>query len=157
MTRCPMVAVADGTPRALVVRQPASIGMAFRGQQLFTAIGAVAGRRGPAGQSGSALPGVSFAYGDASPLLIHTFDEPFLLAALQLVIQQGFDGEGAQLVLRTQDGQVLMAADQSAPALVATFETTPATQMPAGSSIYLDIIPGVGATSGAGQVLLNLH
>ena len=118
------------------------------------------GAQGPAGrpgQSGSGLPAVSFAYGDASPMLVHTFDGPALLADLQLVIQQPFDGAGAQLVLRDQDGQVLMAADQNAPAMEATFETTPAAQLAAGSAIYLEITPGSGATTGAGQILLNLH
>lgn len=123
----------------------------------FTILAGQRGSTGQAGASGSALPAVNFAYGDASPMLIHTFDSPALLAELQLVIQQPFDGAGAQLVLRTQDSQILMAADQNAPGLVATFETTPAAQMPAGSAVYLEITPGSGATTGAGQILLNLH
>lgn len=151
------LALADQAPRAIALQARERFGMAFRGQQLFTAIGAVAGRRGATGPSGSALPAISFGYGDASPRLIHVFDEPALLAELQLVVQEPFDGEGAELLLRTQSGQVLLDSDQNAPGLVATFETTPAAQLPAGTAIYLDITPGLGATTGAGQVLLNLH
>lgn len=151
------LAVADLAPRALSLQPRESFGMAYQGLRLFTAIGAVAGRRGAIGPSGAALPAVAFSYRDATPMLIHVFDEAALLAELQLVIQQPFDGEGAQLVLRTQSGHVLMAADQNAPTIEATFETTPAAQLPAGTSIYLDITPGPGATAGDGQVLLNLH
>lgn len=120
-------------------------------------IAVAAGRRGPAGPSGSALPPISFGYGDATPRLIHAFDAPAMLAELQLVIQQPFDGEGATLRLRTDTGLVLMNTDQNAPDLAATFETTPAAKLPAGTLLYLDITPGAGATTGAGQILLNLH
>ncbi len=151
------LAIDDAAPRALALQPRQSFGMAFQGQRQFTAIGGVAGRRGAIGPSGSALPAISFGYGDASPRLIHVFDEQSLLAELQLVIQQPFDGEGATLRLRTGTGLVVMDTDQNAPALAATFETTPGAQLPAGTGLYLEIIPGAGATAGAGQVLLNLH
>jgi hypothetical protein len=115
------------------------------------------GPAGPPGLSGSAPPGVPFGFGDASPSLVHTFAASAMLATLQLVIEEPFDGVGAALRLRTDDGLVLMEADQNAPGIPAMFETTPATQLPAGTAIYLEINPGAGATTGAGQVLLNLH
>lgn len=48
------LAVADLAPRALSLQPRESFGMAYQGQRMFTAIGAVAGRRGQQGIPGPA-------------------------------------------------------------------------------------------------------
>lgn len=48
------LALADQAPRAIALQARERFGMAFRGQQLFTAIGAVAGRPGPPGEGAAA-------------------------------------------------------------------------------------------------------
>lgn len=48
------LSVADMEPRALALQPREQIGMAFQGQRQFTAVGAVAGRRGPIGEPGPA-------------------------------------------------------------------------------------------------------
>lgn len=149
--------VADDGPRGLALQQRERFGMAFQGQRQFAAVGAVAGRRGQVGPSGSALPAIPFSYGDVSPRSVFTFEEGALLAELQLIIDTPFDGEDPALLVRTGDGLVLMGSDQNAPALVATFETTPAAQLPAGTQLFIETTPGPGATAGAGKLLLNLH
>lgn len=150
------LSLADGAPRAIALQVPSRTGMAFAGDRRFTAIGAVAGQRGKSGPAGNATPPVAFSFGDASPRLLRTLDDAALLSELKLIIDNEFDGEGAVLRLRA-DSLVLMDFDQNAPAYAATYETTPGVSLPAGTGIYIDITPGSGATSGAGQVLLNLH
>lgn len=151
------LAVDDLAPRAIALQVPGQFGMAFQGRRLFTAIGAVAGRRGERGPSGSAIPAIAFSFGDASPRLLHTFDDAVMLADIAMVIDEPFDGAGAALRVLTGGGLVLLDADQNAPALAATFEATPSAQLAAGAGIWLEITPGAGATAGAGKILLTVH
>ena len=52
---------------------------------------------------------------------------------------------------------MLVSAEQNSTKFPATYETTPAAQLPAGTEIYLEITAGAGATTGAGKVLINLN
>lgn len=116
-----------------------------------------AGLRGPKGDSGATLPPIPFSFGDASPRQVHLLTVQQLLVSLQVVVVTAFDGDSAALRLRTQSGDVLLDSDQAAPDFVATYEATPGAVLPAGTGIYLEITPGVGATAGAGFVVLNLN
>ena len=56
--------------------------------------------------------------------------------------------ESAKADLARSRAQVDLAVD-------ATFETTPRLEMAAGEQMYLTIVPGAGATQGAGQILIT--
>lgn len=151
------LAVGDEAPRALALQPQERFGMAYQGQQRFTAVGGVAGRRGRTGPSGNAIPPIAFSYGDATPAAIYTLPDAGLLAELKLIVDEPFDGAGSQLRLLTGTGLVLMADTENDPAYASTYEATPAEALPAGTSILLEITPGAGATAGTGQILLNIH
>lgn len=116
-----------------------------------------AGLRGPKGENGQALPPIAFAFGDASPRLLHLLGDAGLLVSVQLVISAPFNGDGAALRIRTQAGTALLDGDQVAPDFTATYESTPGASLAAGTGIYLEITPGAGATAGSGFVVLNLN
>lgn len=116
-----------------------------------------AGLRGPKGESGQALPPIAFAFGDASPRLLHLLEDSGLLVSVQLIVSTPFDGEDPALRIRTQAGDVLLDSDQVAPDFAATYESTPGASLAAGTGIYLEITPGPGATAGSGFVVLNLN
>lgn len=119
----------------------------------------MAGDQGPPGPPGigSTQPPIQFGYGDVSPRAVLVLSAPALLMGLQLLIEQPFNGEAPALLVRTGDGLVLMAAEQNAPGLAATYETTPAAQLAVGTQIIIETTPGAGATAGSGKLLLNLH
>ena len=138
---------------AVVQKRPGPI--AIR-QQTPRAVVA-AGIRGPKGESGQVLPPIAFAFGDASPRLLHILTDSALLVSIQLILATPFDGNGAALRIRTQTGAVLLDSDQVAPDFSATYESTPGVSLAAGTGIYLEITPGEGATAGSGFVVLNLN
>lgn len=144
-------------PIAIAVTPGRSSVLAVRGQAGRGVI--AAGLRGPGGATGLSavqLP-INFSFGDASPRAAFTLPADAFLSELQLSIELPFDGESPALLVRTGTGLVLMAADQNAPGFAATYETTPAAQLLAGTQIIIETTPGAGATAGAGKLLLNLH
>lgn len=138
---------------AVVQKRPGPIAVRQKAPRAVIA----AGLRGPKGESGQALPPVAFAFGDASPRLLHLLNDSGLLVSVQLILATPFDGEGAALRIRTQAGAVLLDSDQVAPDFTATYESTPGASLAAGTGIYLEITPGAGATAGSGFVVLNLN
>lgn len=114
------------------------------------------GRQGPPGVSAVQAP-ILFSYGDASPRLVYTLVGNGFLSDLQLSIDTPFDGSSPSLLVRTGTGTILMDTDQNEPSLAATYETTPAVQLVAGTQIYIETVPGEGATAGSGRLLLNLY
>lgn len=152
--------------RVIAVRSP-SAGLVVSAQQRSPAVLAVrekaarrvvaGGLRGPKGQTGQVLPPIPFAYGDASPRLIHQLTETQLLVSLQVILTVPFNGEAPAILVRTQAGDALIDADQIEPGFPATYESTPGALLAAGTGIYLEITPGVGASAGSGFVVLNLN
>lgn len=138
---------------AVVQKRPGPV--AVRQQTPYAVV--TAGLRGPKGESGQALPPIAFAFGDASPRLLHILGDSGLLVSVQLIISTPFDGEDSALRIRTQAGDVLLDSDQVAPTFSATYESTPGAALSGGTAIYLEITPGSGATAGSGFVVLNLN
>lgn len=143
----------DSAAVAVVQKRPGLI--STHEQKNFSAV--KAGLRGAKGESGQTFPPVAFAFGDASPRLLHILTDSALLVSVQLIIATTFNGNGASLRIRTQTGAVLLDSDQVAPDFSATYESTPGVSLAAGTGIYLEITPGEGATAGSGFVVLNLN
>lgn len=143
-------------PRALVTAEAFALVV---GPEQAPAVLVALGGQGPAGPPGigSTQPPIPFSYGDVSPRAVFVLPAAALLMELRLLIEQPFNGESPALLVRTGDGLVLMDADQNAPGFAATYETTPAAQLAAGTQIIIETTPGAGATAGSGKLLLNLH
>lgn len=122
-----------------------------------------AGEAGPRGEPGAAglpssgLPPINFSYGDASPSLLYTLTEDMLLDGVQLILSTVFDGVGASLSVGTLGSPGLyLSASYNDPYAVATYETSPDVIIASGTAIYLTIVPGAGASTGSGKVVLAL-
>lgn len=173
-----ILAIPESGPAVSVIEQAAPQIVALAAEQPQHIVGLIA--QGPAGPSAfedwlKRNPGgtweeflaslgtgaldavIDFSFGDASPRVMFTLPQDSLLSELQLIIRQPFNGVGAKLVVRTNGYIILMDEDQNLPDFPTTYETTPAAILPAGSQIVLEITPGVGATAGTGQLLLNLQ
>ena len=118
----------------------------------------LASLQGPPGVSNDgSYPAVSFNYGDASSvILVLTSSAPSEIMLVSLQIEQAFNGLGAQLMLGTlADPDLIMSATDNAPSVVATFEVSPRVELPAGTEVFLTIVPGTSASQGAGQIVLQ--
>lgn len=138
---------------AAVQKRPGPIAVRDQMQRSVVA----AGLRGQKGESGQELPAIAYAFGDASPRLLHSVDDDSVLVSVQLIVDVPFDGLGATMRVLTQGGDVLLDSDQVAANFAATYESTPAKLLTVGTGIYLEITPGAGATAGSGYVVLNLN
>lgn len=115
------------------------------------------GPKGDAGLSGGGtLPVLNFAYGDASPRTLLTMGADSEVVSVSLEIEVAFDGDAPQIQLgTTTDPAALMATDQSAPSQVGIYEVAPRVALLAGDAIVLSLNPGVGASQGRGQFVIN--
>ena len=78
------------------------------------------------------------------------------IALVSLDVRTPFDGAGATCRIGTLASPgLLLDSAQVDLAVDATFETTPRLEMAAGEQMYLTIVPGAGATQGAGQILIT--
>lgn len=173
-----VLAVPESGPAVSVIEQAAPQVVALAAEQPHHVVGLIG--QGPAGPSafedwlkrnpggtweeflaslgtGSLDAVIDFTFGDATPRIMFTVPQACLLSEVQLIIRQPFNGAGASLLVRTNGYITLMDTDQNRPDFSATYETTPAAILPAGSQIVLEITPGAGATAGTGQLLLNLQ
>lgn len=115
------------------------------------------GMPGPAGPPGSALPPISFAYGDASPAQIYTLTKRSMVISCSLYIRTAFDGAGAALKVGTPSApEALLPAGFNDPNSLGQYENSPDLELPAGSQITLTITPGTGASQGNGVVVIEL-
>lgn len=105
-------------------------------------------------RSGRAV--IPFAYGDASPSTLYIPHEPGVLTLVRTKIITPFDGSGAAIMIGTEsDPDAFVTADDVDPALAASWEVLPDASVAAGDAITLTLIPGTGATAGAGRVLID--
>lgn len=117
-----------------------------------------AGPTGPQGASG-AVAGrvvVPFAYGDATPQPIYTAPDAGTSLMLRVVIDTPFNGVGAALQIGTAASpDALMGTAGNDPATAATYEAAPDAILTTGEQILLTIVPGTGATQGAGRIIFD--
>lgn len=166
------VLVRDDARRAVVLRDGDG-GMVVFGQPLCGAVVVrdssktgvvVSGFAGPSGPKGA--PGdsstatgravVPFAFGDASPVPIFTPAANCTDILVRLVIDTPFDGAGAQLMLGTAaQPDALMPANHNDPGMAGGYEAAPDAALVAGVPIVLTIVPGGGATQGAGRAIFD--
>ena len=110
----------------------------------------------PASSGGSRGVVVPFAFGDASPVPIFTAPADCTDILARLVIDTPFNGVGAQLKLGTSASpELLLAAAHNDPATAAGYEAAPDASLTTGEAIVLTIIPGTGATQGAGRIVFD--
>lgn len=116
------------------------------------------GAAGTPGTNGAGLiPPIPFAWGDASPRVVHTVAEDSYVDLVQLLIETPFNGiDPAITVGITGQPALLMPATYSDPLGVGTFEASPDQLLPAGTQITLSVSPGAGGAAGAGQLFLSL-
>jgi hypothetical protein len=115
------------------------------------------GIQGPKGDPGEAPPLIRFAYGDASPRAVWVVGSDVEVLMVSLQIKSPFDGTGAAIALGTAvDPEMLMRFDQTDPHSAAVYEVSPRVALPAGTALVLTIQPGAGATTGAGEIAMQL-
>lgn len=122
------------------------------------------GFRGPPGPQG--VPGdsstatgrkvVSFSFGDASPVPVLTLAFAAVGVTTRLVIDTAFDGAGAGIKVGTAGSDdALMAVADNDPTQAAAYETAADLALASGAQVFLTIIPGAGATQGAGRLIFD--
>lgn len=123
-----------------------------------------AGQQGPQGLMG--LPGpaggaaieVAFSYGDATPVSAATVLAGKLVYGVQIHIRVPFNGTGAALTVGDAgDTERLMAAADNDPSAIGGYTTTPAYAYGSDTGLTLSITPGVGASQGAGVLVLYIQ
>jgi len=112
--------------------------------------------RGATGTAGG-LTYATFAFGDATPALIHTTSDSGIVARVELYITTAFNGVGASISIGTSDNHDLfMAANENDPSVLNSFYSHPGYNFNAATDINLYITPGAGASAGSGFAILNL-
>lgn len=115
------------------------------------------GAQGLPGVDGAdtSAPGVSFSFGDATPVLIASLAVGRRISLARIDVYAPFDGLGASLSIGTLDSpELLMGVTLNDPKQAAGFEAVPMLPIPA-SDLYLFITPGSGASAGSGHVLIK--
>lgn len=120
----------------------------------------ISGGIGPPGPAAAAdyLIVHEFAWGDASPALVHTIPGGHIVFRCTINIETAFNGTGATLSvgIGNNDG-VFMGVSQNLPGVVASYETYPGFSYASDTPIYLTIVPGGGASAGKGQLILEIE
>lgn len=99
---------------------------------------------------------IPFAFGDASPVTIFTPPAGCTDILARVVIDTPFNGVGASIQLGTASSPgSLVPAGYVDPTTPAGYEAAPDKTMMAGTPIVLAIVPGTGATQGAGRVVFD--
>lgn len=114
------------------------------------------GLQGPPGSgAGGGIAPIAFAFGDA-PGTVWTPAQSGLLSYARVIVDEVFNGSGAQLVVGTgSDPDAVMPAAYVDLTALQEFENTPDIHLNVGEAVRLTITPGAGASTGAGRLLLN--
>lgn len=105
-------------------------------------------------RSGRAV--IPFAYGDATPADIYIPHEAGVLTLARVQVITPFDGAGAEIQIGTAaDPDAFVGAADVDLAVAAGWEVIPDANVAAGEPITLTLIPGAGATAGAGRILID--
>lgn len=116
------------------------------------------GPPGPAGAGGNGLLTHSFAWGDATPSTVVTVLANKRVYRVRLIIEVAFNGVGAALAVgRAGNLEELLPYGYNDPTLPAFYETHPDQQYGSATPILLTIIPGAGASTGTGQLQLEIE
>ena len=105
-------------------------------------------------RSGRAV--IPFAFGDATPADIYIPHEAGVLTLARVQVTTPFDGVGAEIQIGTAaDPDAFVGAADVDLAVPASWEVLPDATVAAGEPITLTLIPGAGATAGAGRILID--
>jgi hypothetical protein len=116
----------------------------------------VVGPAGPAGDPTDNTFQLSFSYGDATPEFIGTAPAGKLIETVRIYITQAFNGTSPSLTIGDAgDTDRLMAAVQNNPAAIGMYESFPIHSYGGATAVNLYIVPGAGATTGAGLVVIT--
>jgi hypothetical protein len=100
---------------------------------------------------------IAFAFGNASPVMIGTVPTGRYLAEIRVDISQAFDGTGASISIgEIGSPEKYVRADASLISETGIYEHPLSVLMSAANDVFLFITPGVGATTGQGQIILNI-
>lgn len=129
-----------------VIDDPREVDVVERGLQ---------GPRGPAGSSAGSVPPISFAYGDAAGI-VYTAPSNGVFTVCRIDINTVFNGASPRIHVGIVGSiDALISYTQIDPTFVAKYEAAPDLFVTMGASVWLQIEPGAGATSGSGELLLN--
>ena len=106
------------------------------------------------GNGGGTVPAIAFAYGDATPATIYVVAQNGVLTQSSIAIDTPFNGTGATIKLSV-GATTILDTTQNNPAQVAEYQTAPTLAVSVGNTVVLTIVPGSGATAGAGRVFLE--
>lgn len=152
-------AVMQPSTRAIAVRDARQVQAVVRDTDTIALT--TPGVQGPKGDPGLSpaglLPPINFAFGDATPATVAVLASASEVMAVQLQIEEAFDGAGASIAFGTAaEPELLLATWQSDPSDGGgIFEVSPRVALPANTPLVLTIAPGAGATRGRGQIVLS--
>lgn len=120
------------------------------------------GIMGPPGLPGTSgagsLQSIPFAWGDATPATLLTVSAEKRIYRVRLLIEDIFNGGGASLsVGSADDPEDLVSTTENDPTSVGTYETYPDQRYLTDTLLRLTITPGAGASTGSGQVQLEIE
>lgn len=144
-------------PDVIKIIRPGTEGLVIHGNATSQIVLNV-GKPGPAGAAGH-VPFVSnFAFGDASPDTLTTIPAGKHVYQVRLFIETPFDGTGAALsVGSVADPQELLATSENNPLAAGTYIVHPDKKYVSATSIKLTITPGSGASTGTGQLQIDIE
>ena len=117
----------------------------------------ISGPQGPPGPAGvSDLELIPFSYGDASPRIVLNLLSNQTVLQVNCNITEPFNGAGASFALGTfAQPDVLVAPAQIDLGIPTEFEINPNVLLTAPIDIVLTLVPGAGATQGAGWFVIE--
>lgn len=145
-------------PDQIKIVHPTAEGLVIQGNQVGTIVLGVS-KQGPPGVSGvQPMFAANFAYGDATPATLVTIAAGKRAYHVRLFIETAFNGTGASLsVGSVASPQELMATTENNPAEVGGYLAYPNKKYVGSTAILLTIVPGSGASAGAGHLQIDIQ
>jgi hypothetical protein len=146
-------------PVGVQVTPPAEIGVSVSPPEpvVVTLYQGIPGKDG-ASAAGELTTVFNFAFGDASPAVLNVATAGKQIFDVEVNLTQPFDGVGASLTIG--DAAILdrlMSESQNDPATAGRYQTAPEFVYGGDTQLLLSIIPGEGATTGAGVVAIRVQ
>jgi hypothetical protein len=112
---------------------------------------------GPPGGGNDSVFAVAFSFASASPVVIHVLPIGSIVTRASIRIDTAFDGAGASLRLGTPASPALfLAAGDNLPSALGQYDGGAGFIFAAPDIMQLVIVPGAGATQGAGFVFAQI-